>query len=304
MVAVLLALLAATPAPEAPAEASPSPAPTIEAVGPCPTADAVAAAVRAALGGAPERTGPGAPRVVDLGGEFEVTVLGQTRQYADAARDCEERARVAAVFIALTLNPPTFVAPPPAPPPPPPALETHSGPPPTAERRLSVALALRLDGTEAGASLAAAPGGEVRVSFGRRVLGLAASAGVLAPTENRLGGITVREQRFPVALAVTAHTPLGGFIDGGAALGVALVPFTLRGEGLASPQPATRLDAGARLALGVALHRPAGGLAPFFEVHAELFPRAYVVAVGPLGELGSTAHLWLGAAAGVALESR
>jgi hypothetical protein len=136
------------------------------------------------------------------------------------------------------------------------------------------------------------------------VFGLAATAAVLAPTENRLGSVTVREQRFPLGLAVTARWPLTGAVDGGAAIGAALVPFTLRGEGLASPQPATRLDAGARLALGAVLHRAAGGLAPFFEVHAEIFPRSYVLAVGPLGELGSTAHLWLGAAAGVAFESR
>jgi hypothetical protein len=305
-VALLLALLAASPGAEPPAEAKPSPPSSVETVGQCPTAEAVELALRAALGAAPDRAGAGAPRVTDLGDQFEVTVLGQTHQYADAGRDCDERARVAAVFIALTLNPPTFVAPPrPPPPPPPPAVEVHPVAPPTpAEHRLDVALALRLDGGESGASTVTAPGAELAVAFGGRIFGLAASAAVLAPTESRLGSVTVREQRFPIGLAVTARGPLSGPIDGTAALGLALVPFTLDGVGLASPQPATRLDTGGRVALGLALHRNAGGLAPFFEVHAEIFPRTYVLAVGPLGELGSTTHLWLGAAAGVAFERR
>ena len=55
---------------------------------------------------------PGAPPVVelvDLGVPFQVIVAGRVREYRDEARDCTHRARVAAVFVALTIDP-AFVA--------------------------------------------------------------------------------------------------------------------------------------------------------------------------------------------------
>jgi hypothetical protein len=44
--------------------------------------------------------------VTDAGSRFTVRVRGRTREYLDAARDCKERTRTAAVFVALTLAPP------------------------------------------------------------------------------------------------------------------------------------------------------------------------------------------------------
>ena len=48
------------------------------------------------------------PRVTDLGDRFEVAVAGQGGLYTDINRDCVERARIAAVFIALVLTTPTI----------------------------------------------------------------------------------------------------------------------------------------------------------------------------------------------------
>jgi hypothetical protein len=76
-----------------------------------------------ALGGGP------LVEIVDLGAPFQVTAAGSTREYRDETRDCAYRARVAAVFIALVIEPgsiaparvsspprePTPVAPPPPP---------------------------------------------------------------------------------------------------------------------------------------------------------------------------------------------
>ena len=64
----------------------------------------------------------GAPFVVqliDLGIRYRIVAAGSMREYRDEARDCAYRARVAAVFVALTLDPG-------APPPPPPAAPSSS----------------------------------------------------------------------------------------------------------------------------------------------------------------------------------
>src|SRR3954447_2676702 len=82
-------------------------APAIETTGSCPSAEAVSATIAPLLGSlAARRWAEGTVRVDDLGDRFEVAAAGQAGQYVDTARDCSERARVAAVFIALALNPP------------------------------------------------------------------------------------------------------------------------------------------------------------------------------------------------------
>ena len=105
--------LAAVNAHTAHSEEGPAAAPpfrfAVEASGLCPSSQAVTAALVPALRREPPRVpGAGGPRVLDLGDRFEVAAFGQSRQYIDAARDCAERARVAAVFITLALNPPAL----------------------------------------------------------------------------------------------------------------------------------------------------------------------------------------------------
>ena len=80
------------------------------------------------------------------------------------------------------------------------------------------------------------------------------------------------------------------------------MPLTLRGEALASAPPATRLDAGVRLA-GVEL-RMAPRFGAFVDLHAEVFPRAYELDVDPTGGIGSTGRLWVGASVGAAFDLR
>jgi hypothetical protein len=130
-----------------------------------------------------------------------------------------------------------------------------------------------------------------------------ATAGLLSPTTSRFQSVSVRQQRFPISLAVTGRLELSHAVAASAAVGVALVPFTLRGDGLDTPTPATRLDAGAHLAVALELPPLAGRMIPFVDVHADYFPRPYVIAVDPLGDVGSTGHLWLGVSLGLALEA-
>jgi len=277
------------------AAASPVP---VAVTGACPSAEAVTAALGSALGNEATTGVADVPRVSDQGDRFSVAVRGQIRQFVDTARDCDERARAAAVFIALALNSFVVLAAPA------PAVRDGAAQPlvmpaptPTSERWIDLAAGARFDGGSASAS-GAAIGFEARAAVGWRWLGVAATAGVLAPTESKLSSVTVRQQRFPFSIALTAQHGIGQRLVLAGAVGAALVPLTLRGEGLDGGSQATRLDAGVRLAVELRI-RATPRLAPFVGLHAEIFPRAYQLDVDPLGTVGSTGRLWVGVSAGL-----
>ena len=275
----------------------------------CPTREAVAAALSPALAHIRPNLDPLPSdfRLADLGDAFEVTVGGQVQRYADAARDCTERARVAAVFVALAMNPPSLEPSRPPPPPPPPAVQQRQPPPaPEPDRSwLSVGVAARVDGAVGGGSDAtsgATAGGELDVALGKGSFGIEASAGVVTSTQNTIASVQVTQQRFPCSLSATFRRRASAHLEIGAGLGAALTPFTLHGQGLDTTLPVTRFDAGARLALELRVARTA--LAPFANLHVEYFPRTYEIAVAPLGNIGTTAPLQIGLSVGVAFEAR
>jgi hypothetical protein len=278
--------------------------PLVAVTGECPGAEAVATALRSALG-SDTQAKPGVsetPKVVDLGDRFSVAAAGQVQQYADPARDCDERARAAAVFIALALNPPLV---PPGPPPPqagPTVQATAPPPPPPASSRwLDLGVAARVDAGP-GQEVGPAVGFELRAIAGWRRFGLAATAGMLGASEGTFSSVTVREQRFPLSLAVTARRRISPRLAIAGAAGAALVPLTLRAETIPSPQSSTRLDAGARLAFELRI-QATPHIAPYVDVHAEFFPRAYELEVEPLGKVGSTGPFWIGASVGMSFEA-
>ena len=250
-VALLLAVLGPAGS-EAPSSAA---VPAIEASGSCPSAEEVSATLAPLLGSsAPKRPVEGAARVHDLGDRFEVAAAGQTGQYVDAARDCAERARVAAVFIALALNPPAA-----------PTVPRVDAQPP-AEPSGSEDRGFALVGTsgarrpdrafangEGRSSPAASLGAELRAVVGKGALGVTVAGGVLAPTVVTFGSVPVRQQRFPFRVAATVRHKMPG-------------PFRARGRSrslLRSSQaprrkldtidPATRLDVGGRAGLELSL---------------------------------------------------
>ncbi len=275
----------------------------------CPTREAVAAALSPALAHIRPNLDPLPSdfRLADLGDAYEVTVGGQVQRYADAARDCAERARVAAVFVALAMNPPSLEPPRPAPPVPPPAVQQPQTPPaPDREMNwLSVGVAARIDGAAGGSNDATSGvtgGGELDVAFGRGSFGIEATAGLVTSTQNTIASVEVTQQRFPCSLSATFRRRASAHLEIGAGLGAALTPFTLHGQGLDMTLPVTRFDVGARLALELRVARP--GLAPFASLHVEYFPRTYEIVVAPLGNIGTTAPLQLGLSLGVAFETR
>ena len=275
----------------------------------CPAREAVAAALTPALVHIRPNVDPLPSdfRLSDLGDAFEVTAGGQVQRYADVARDCAERARVAAVFVALAMNPLSLEAPRPPPPVGPTTIE-RTVPPPEPKREkswLSAGVAARVDGAVGAASDATSgvtAGGEIDVAFGRGQFGIEATAGVVTATKNQVGSIEVRQQRFPGSLSASFRRRAGAHLELGAAVGAALTPFTLHGQGLDTTLPVTRFDAGIRLALALRVRGPT--IAPFANLHVEYFPRTYEIAVAPLGNIGTTAPLQLGLSVGVAFQSR
>jgi hypothetical protein len=182
-----------------------------------------------------------------------------------------------------------------------PRLTAAAAPGPASERWIDLGAAARFD-SGPSSEIGAAFGFEARAAAGWRWLGVAATAGVLAPTESKLSSVTVRQQRFPLSVALTARRGISQRLAVAAAIGAALVPLTLRGESLDGASQSTRLDAGVRLALELRL-LATQRLAPFIGVHAELFPRAYQLDVDPLGTIGSTGRFWVGVAVGLSFDA-
>ena len=272
--------------------------PSVAVTGDCPGAEAVTAALRSALGSDAKVGVSEPPKVSDQGDRFSVAAAGQVQQYADPGRDCDERARAAAVFIALALNPPLV------PPGPAPTVRDAPAPPPApspSPRWLDLAVAARADGGP-GQAVGPAIGAEIHAAAGWRWLGVAATAGVLAPSDGTYASVTVQQQRFPLSLALTARHDVSQRLAIAGAAGAALVPLTVRATAIDGGPSSTRLDAGIRLAFELRF-RATPRLAPFVDVHAEIFPRAYELQVDPLGTIGSTGRFWLGASAGLSFEA-
>jgi hypothetical protein len=280
--------------------------PLIKVLGECPASDILSLSLAPVLGKTPATTAapgaPAAPRVTDQGDHFEVTAAGQVAVYVDAGRDCDRRARIAAVFIALALtNPTPELRAAPATPPPAQVPARADAPP---ERWAAVTLAARCDGASPGTSpsgIGVACGGELGGSIGRGGLGGFASAGLLTATASAFGAVPVRVdvQRFPLALGATAARELRGGWRAGADVGAALALLRIRGEGIDTVGPALRFAAGARIGTSLQLPVLWRGWAPAIALHAEYFPRAYQLDVDPLGTIGTLGRFSVGATAGL-----
>ncbi|HEY3592402.1 MAG TPA: hypothetical protein VGL13_00950, partial [Polyangiaceae bacterium] len=258
----------------------------------------------------------GPPRVVDLGDRFRVSVAGHSREYEDATRDCAERARIAAVFLALTLSPPEIpiepARPPPTPAPPRPAAREAVGPHPFAPRANMGALpwgrfeaAGRFEGAP---SLGDAQGFFEGGAMVRMALGWSASWGVelglglLASRIVQLDAVRAREQRFPFEIGLRFRTVTGA-VEVSAAAGLSGAWFTTEGNELPAPDRQSRVDLG----LGGALQGrwpAASRMAAVFGVRPQYFPRSYAFSVDGRGVVGSTPRFRLAGELGfsVALE--
>jgi hypothetical protein len=321
--------------------AAPGPPAVIAIGGSCPDPEMLAQAVEALIPGHPVVSPRGASKVdiTDLGPSYRVVVVvngtARERVYRDAGRDCEQRARFAAVFVVLTLMPPeifsgsppaagpaanppeapppTSLSPPPTPVqpangagPPPPSLTATAGgagpesPPPASAgtRRRLIELAAGLDAAPAVRSAPEtwAPAVELRASWGGRHLEAVLGVALMPRADFDLDGVRGRLDRLPIDVGLRARRPLGA-IELAGELGFVAEIFRAEGLNTALPRQQTRLDPGARL--GAALRFGQGRFAPTAGVHAIFFPKPYQLETTPDGPLGQTPSLWLGATIGV-----
>ena len=298
-----LVMLAAALTPAA-GEKQPPVASAVEvtAIGACPDTNAV----RQAL--VPLLTRPASltqiaetPTVEDRGDSFVVTAAGEVGEYVDRARDCPERARASAVFIALALNPP--------------ALRSRAAPPARtlpataarvpAPRRWSVELgaAARIDGAP-GSAWGFMTGGEGRLVVRRSSVGGALSVGALAPATARFGSVPVRQQRFFMNAAASGRAALARHVAVSADLGLAAALLTLRPQDLATAEESTHLGLGGHVAVQLRFPVERARLAAFVGAQAEYFPHRYLLDVDPLGSIGTVPRFWVGASAGIAFDLR
>ena len=240
--------------------------------------------------------------IIDEGERVRVRVASEERVFKDAGRACVERARTAAVLIALVLEPPTFpdAKPAPSPPPPQPA-------PPPASPRHAVPLTF-----EFGPLLQAAPASDaaqlpVAGGFGGRLAwgrawGVSAGAAFLLPTRLALPAADARLVWVPFDVALRA-TREAGPVALSAELGPELAMLFASGERVNNPRTSLRLEAGARGALSLTWGM-SSQLGAFFTLFGVWRPKPYSFRVNPGLPSGTTPSLWVGAALGLSFRSR
>ncbi len=278
----------------------------------CPTPEAVAAYLRQVLPGvsvvgqAGHPAGARLAEVRDLGPRYRVsvagggtvaggTVAGGEKEFTDEPRRCQERARAAAVFIAVVLSPLlTDPKPERAAPASPPAQQGPRRRRPRVELEIGAVLAAapRLD----GAAVPLAGGVGVRVAAGAGPLLLTLGISALSPVTLALSGATAQMLRLPLDLSLRG-TLRRGRVEGAADVGLMLAMLLLQGMDPRAAGPAFRVDPGVRLA--AALRVWVGRLAPFAALQAGVSPRPYDLQLDPQGIVGHTPVLWLEASAGL-----
>ncbi len=253
--------------------------------------------------------------IVDEGEAVRLRVAGQERTFRDAGRACRERARAAAVFIGLVLDPPILPEPepskPPAPPPPPPPKPPEPAPKPRAllaspRREPSLPLTLQLgpllqvapSSDAAQAPLAGGFGG--RLAWGRG-WGVSFGAAFLRTTRLSLPAADARMVWLPFDVSLRTAHELGPVVLA-AELGPELALLFASGDRVKNPRTSTRLEVGARAALsltyGMSRH-----LGAFVTVFGVVRPDPYELKVSPDIASGTTPPLWLGAALGLSFRT-
>jgi hypothetical protein len=274
------------------------PAVRLRVDGDCPTQEQVSAALHYLLTkGSGEVVAPDAAQsdllleVVEDGSRYRVSLAGQTREYEDPTRDCEDRARVVAVFAAITLEPPE--------------VEGRARQPPQAKQhQIELGVGVQSDVGLRRANPTFAWGGELRAALSGRRWGVELGAGGQAPADLAWGTYKAKITRFPAdisARAIFRHGPQVTHLSAGAAF----VIFRLRGEssGVYVQDGGTRLGLGLRAAISIGL-LPDAPIWPFLTLQASVWPRVYAAVVDSVGQVGTIPAVWVGVTVGVAMGTR
>jgi hypothetical protein len=251
------------------------------------------AAQNAALPAASSEAGSTPPgvEIIDLGEKYRVIAGGRVREYRNQGRDCAYRARVAAVFVALTVDPAALaVEPPPPSPPPSPGEEAPPDLPfdPVAQVDLGVAVDRAM-----GAGPRTTHGGAgVRVALGRGPLALVIGGTFFTTADGDLGATKLTQGHTPLDLGLRMRWQ-GLFFEPYAETGVGLALLSEQGRALAR-----RFEIGAFAAAGIRL--PARSRGAFFvSGRGEWIPSPAEITALP--EVGHAPSYWLGAMAGASI---
>jgi len=295
-------------------DVSPPSAPFVLGSVECPDPETVQQAVLSLI--PPERQGLLAQGVrvelEDLGDSYRVTVWKEgasvKKSYSDPARDCDGRARFAAVFAVLTLMPPELGTEPsvkPQPEPvPPPAPRPTPAPVPLAGR----AERAPLTHFELSALYASAPaileapsmhsfGAELRVALGRGALAGTLAVAYTSRARFDLNGVQGEVTRVPFSVGARLRSDFEPW-SMTADLGLSLALQRVRATNLLSEHTHDSVEVGVRA--GVQVARQFGPhFAPFVGAFVWLTPVPSEISALPQAVIGNLPYLWLGAAAGV-----
>ena len=254
--------------------------------------------------------GPGAPvELIDLGVPFKVVTAGSVREYRDEARDCAYRARIAAVYVALVIDPAAISTAQPSAPAtvetavaaPPPARVPPSAPVAPLRARARLALGAGFEGGLGSDARVGQAGVALRLGAGAGRIALSVGAAALAPVDTSVGGVRLHQWRLPADVSVRAQGTMrlgkSRFLEPYGELGLGLALMRESGLELATRQTRDAIELGVRAAAGVQL-AGASRLAPFVALHAELVPNPPAISALPRGVVGHTPALWIGATAG------
>ncbi len=248
----------------------------------------------------------------DVGASFRVKLANREREYADPERDCERRARLAAVFIALVLTgedaseaaprapeeskpaAPAAVTPKPALPP---TRSTPSQTSPRPHRAFIVDAAARVALATSESRLVVLPGAELGASFMPGELGVhVAAAAPFSEGTLAVGPARAHLARYPLTVALRWRRdldPIAVAIDAGAETALLRVA---RDDG---SHANTRFDFAGRLGVSVAI--ASLPVSPMLSAFTEVVPLRFPLALEPDGPITKTPLIWFGATAGASV---
>ncbi|HYQ44715.1 MAG TPA: hypothetical protein VER11_22175 [Polyangiaceae bacterium] len=250
----------------------------------------------------------------DLGESYRVTVWKEgasvKKSYSDPARECEGRARFAAVFTVLTLMPPELGAEPivepepelkPAKPAPVPAPAPEPAPAHEPELRPLARLELSALYAYAPAILEAPSmhsfGAELRAALGRGALSGALSVAYVTRSKFELDGVQGELSRIPLSVGLRLREDFEAW-SVAADLGLLVVAERVHATNLLTTQARSSANFGLRG--GVQVAHPFGPrFAPFVGAFVWFSPSPSELSALPQGVIGNLPYFWLGGAAGV-----
>ena len=243
--------------------------------------------------------------IEDLGESYTVNVAGASRKVRDPGRQCLERARVAAVFLALNL--PSSLSPP-SPTTAAPRVQSpdrlerdlpHHDAPPARDPRAFEMRPFALAEAAWGAGVASTGVGlAASLRLGSAAITLLGAA-TTATTPYQANGEPTRFElrRLPFAALLGWETSLG-MLGLGAETGLALDVLRFDGRTVPHAEQALRVNPGLRFNAVLRVRASRRLSAELMPIVA-WFPRTYLVRVEPSHLLAETPRFWLGVSLGL-----